>query len=389
MYSCQPDCYRVIAFALGGNHSCALFEGNTMRCWGYNSSGQLGYGTTFPGLNTKSSEPVDLPDIQLAGTAVEIAGGGFHTCIRYDDLTVQCWGNNWNFQLGYGDSYTATDTLDIEPTDLPRVARGETPLEATALTAGAGHTCATVTGGSVFCWGANVSGQLGDGTTVDRSQPVAVLGLPGSPTSVVAGDNHTCAIASETLYCWGNGDNGQLGRSNLDDPTTAELSDLVDCPVVDVSCGAAHTCVICDDRTVLCFGWGDSGQIGDGLALGDNFSPVEILLGAIRLVTGTTHTCALTGTDVVCWGDNSVGQLGDITASEHVNASEAPTVSIGGGVERLYADRYHTCAFTSADGLRCWGTNGYGQLGYALPQVVGNIDEGVAITVAGDVNLPP
>ena len=179
-----------------------------VNCWGYNSFGRLGNGTT-----TSSSVPVAVAAFTDGATAVSITAGVYHTCAVLNTGAVNCWGYNVDGQLG---NNTTTDS------SAPVAVAAFTDGSATAvsITAGASHTCALLNTGAVNCWGYNSDGQLGNGTTTNSSVPVAVNAFTdGSATavSITAGDFHTCAVLNTgAVNCWGNNGNGQLGNSTTD-----------------------------------------------------------------------------------------------------------------------------------------------------------------------------
>ena len=249
------------AITAGGGHSCAILEDDTVRCWGYNTNGQLGYGNTAAVLSPSTVGPVNLAD---GRTAKAISAGDTHTCAILDDNSVRCWGLNDVGQLGTGNT---TSIGDNEPPGA--VAPVDLGGPAAAISAGGnqllseGHTCAVLVNGSARCWGAGVFGKLGYAAVAkigDNESPGSVgpvdLGAGRTATAISSGGQHTCVRLSDlnlSVQCWGNGADGRLGHCDLrtigDDETPASIG-LVDigdggaaCPVVPPPAGAAPVAV--------------------------------------------------------------------------------------------------------------------------------------------------
>ena len=183
------------AIAAGVTHTCAIVALGAVKCWGGDVYGQLGDGTA----TLRRMTPVKV--IGLTG-ATAIAAGSVHTCAVVAAGAVKCWGANGLGQIGNG-GFPMVNRLPVAVTGLSG---------ATKVSAGYGHTCALVSGGAVKCWGGNVSGPLGDGTTVTKKTPVSVLGVTGAK-SISAGYAHTCISLSSGIgvRCWGANYAGQLG----------------------------------------------------------------------------------------------------------------------------------------------------------------------------------
>ena len=238
-------------------------------------------------------------------------------------------------------------------------------LKAAAIAAGELHTCALTSGGGVKCWGGNGVGQLGDGTTIQRHAPVAVSGPASGVAALAAGEEHTCALTSAGgVKCWGDNESGELGDgTTMDRYIPVAVSGLAS-GVVAISAGALHTCALTGAGGVTCLGGNDFGQLGDGTTT-ERHAPVAasgLASGVAAISAGGGHTCALTSAGgVKCWGDNGSGQLGDGTTTQRDTPVDVSGLATG--VAAITAGGAHTCALTSAGGVKCWGDNNFGQLG--------------------------
>lgn len=340
----------VTAIAAGARHACALLANGSVSCWGQNFFGQLGDGTT---VNRLTPVPAVLPL-----PALSIAVGSDYTCAVLVDGKARCWGFNFAGQLGDG-----TTTNRTTPTLVSGLS------DVVALTAGDAHTCAQHAGGGVYCWGDNRFGALGDGTTVRQLEPVSVNQAFGA-TAVEAGVFHTCATyANGFSRCWGRNFFGQVGDgTTIDRLAPAVVRDIAGTSLAErVAVGERHSCAVRDNGTVACWGDNSLGQLGDGTTT-NRLTPVTVggqsratLLAQARAVAaGDRHTCAHLVNSIRCWGDNSFGQLGDGTTTTSLASVAAFTSPF---IEALAVGDFHNCILLGSRTVRCWGRNNAGQLG--------------------------
>lgn len=250
----------------------------------------------------------------------------------------------------------------------------------TNITSGAAHTCALLEDGGVKCWGANNYGQLGYGDTSPRARPpdtVIDIGRRRKAIQISAGDFHTCALLDNgRVKCWGRGDDGRLGRGD-----TTTLNAPPKYPLrfgrlwkraVQVVSGGSHSCALLSDDTVSCWGLGTAGQLGYGDNQTHTSPPAESISvfgnsqATVQIATGGTHTCALSGAGgVKCWGGNSDGQLGyGDTANRSAHPKDIVNLGRAQRAIQIATGSTHTCALINRDELKCWGANTGGQLGY-------------------------
>ncbi len=351
----------VTSVAAGVTFTCALLEGGAVRCWGSNSSRQLGDGTY-----NDSGRPVAVTRV---ATATQLTAGNNHACARLRDGSLWCWGSNDAGQLG---------PIPIDAYD-PRAVAADGDAGAPALgavrAAQAGHraTCAirdVGDGGVVECWGRNETcliarGYIDGGLVCEPASfvPRAVIPLPfAAPAAVALTDSHACAREADGggVSCWGKNYVGQSDPAARPSPWARPTRVLLPGPASDVSAGWVSSCAAVGGAAYC---WGDGTP--------PSSPPREVLAsdaGVAAVRSGRDFDCArLADGTVRCWGDNSHGQLGDGTLAR----SDAPVVVLRegagapvplDGVRDLSAAGHHACA-TRADGVWCWGSDLCGQLG--------------------------
>ena len=274
----------------GGAHSCAVVANSDAWCWGKNSDGRLGNGSTL-----SSTTPV-----RVSGTGYQtVSAGAFHTCARTTGDRIYCWGLNSEGQVGVSGT-TASPSPVMEAKTFVSVA------------AGGLHSCAIATGGTAWCWGSNAKDQLGVSGT-GGSTPVQVESELLF-ASIVTGDSHTCALTADgTAYCWGDNEAGQLGVepelvATREEPEPAAPGFTF----TSLTAGLDHTCGLTQAGLAFCWGRNSSGELGDNTAM-DSAAPVAVGGGHTfeSISAGDRHTCGVTSDHIAyCWGSNQFGQLG-------------------------------------------------------------------------------
>lgn len=282
--------------AVAGKHSCALTSSGAVFCWGDNSAGQLGD-------NSQLQRSTPTPVSGSLETVVQISAGREHTCALEEDGDIWCWGENDDGRLG-----DDTKTPSTTPVQVANI------TGARHISAGGSNTCAVVADSIVQCWGGNFFGQLADGTTTDRDVPVAIPDL-SAIVEVHAGGGFMCAtLPISGARCWGLNPRGQLGNGSSSDATTPDDVQNLDVRVLTLDAGGAHTCAVIEGNTARCWGSNTWGELGDdGATTLESNVPVDVatLTDVIEVSTGDDHSCAMTGDrSVFCWGRGDSGQLG-------------------------------------------------------------------------------
>lgn len=324
---------------------------------------------------------------------------GNHTCARLVDGRVKCWGINVYGQLGVGDTSTRGDAPNEMGDNLPVVQLGS-GRSAVQIVAGRDHVCARLDNLQIKCWGKGSVLGLGSSgenrgdaaNEMGDNLPAVDLGAGRIALELVAGGNHTCArLDNGRVKCWGDGIALGLGDPNFRGDTAGEMGDNL--PTLDLGAnrtavalyaGEAHTCAKLDNAEVKCWGFNGSGQLGLGDTnprgnapnqMGANLPPLDLGTGrsVARMALGGQHSCAvLDNGQLKCWGENGWGELGfGDTADRGDGAGEMgdnlAVVNLGTGrsVVDIVAGYSHSCALLDNGVLKCWGFQGAtGQLGY-------------------------
>lgn len=429
-----------------GYHMCALYSSAQysnykVKCWGYNNSGQLGYGDTNSRGDAANELGYGLPFVDL-GTgkfAKEIAVGWLHTCAMLNDNTVKCWGANTYGQLGYGNTTFRGNTSGQMGDNLPTVNLG-TGRTAKHIYAFGYRSCAILDNDTAKCWGRNITGQLGQGNITNYgsgagqmgdSLPAISLGTGRTATMLAGTESTTCAVLDDgTLKCWGLGATGSYSGTNFtyygelgletnnktwgnaagqmgDSLPTVLLGLTGGQTIVDIKGGRNHYCAVISTGAVKCWGRNTYGQlgientnnIGDGAGeMGGN------LVSAINIANGTSlamqrySSCVvISGGTSKCFGRNQFGNLlqgnattlgdnaGEMTALAQMNFGTGRTV------KKMATGYQFGCAILDNDRIKCWGatTGGVGSVGTGalLNGVTTNTSIGDAAGEIGD-SLP-
>ncbi len=319
------------------------------------------------------STSMNLP--VFAAPCIVHAAGDRHSLRLRPDGTVWAWGSNTHGQLG--DGSTTHRSAPVRVSALRGVV---------AVSAGGSHSLAVLPDGTVGAWGNNSSKQLGNGSTTHRTTPGRVLDLRGV-VAVSAGGSHSLAVREDgTVWAWGNNRSGQLG-----DGTTVHRSMPVQVKalsgVVAVSAGMHHSLAVREDGTVWAWGNNDSGQLGDG-TITNRSTPVQVsgLSGVAAVSAGYFHSLAARADGTVwAWGNNGSGQLGEGTTTHRSTPVQVSGLS---GVAAVSAGHFHSLATREDGTVWAWGSNQSGQLGdgttanRSSPVQVGGLS-GVAAVSAG------
>ena len=339
----------------GESHVCALIEDGKVKCWGKNDYGQTGndktrqsgsgnpnevhwlHGTLYPGGGPTSvtddnyvvADPSAAPLVNI----VQVSAGISSTCALDSSQRIWCWGANSQGQSGYGDATSdsggdAGKNFAVPRARLVRDGSSSPITGFTSVSVGERFACAIKQGGTVWCWGDNDDGQLGNGGIADSSTPIQVTGVTGA-TVISAGARHACVIASGGVKCWGQGSDGRLGSSRASGPLAPVSVDVSN--AVRLSSGYAHSCALDSSAKLWC--WGRfydnysadmSGGTGGGTASvrsggvfgtsGTSTTPQQVVgLGSVKsFASGNNHVCAVeVDGPMKCWGTGSLGQLGN------------------------------------------------------------------------------
>jgi alpha-tubulin suppressor-like RCC1 family protein len=340
------------------------------RSGGVKCWGRGDYGQLGNGGNMDSHVPVDV--VGLSSGVVAISAGGFASCALTSAGAVKCWG-------------TLDDPSCVpgEPRNVPGDVAG-LGSGVVAVAVGQLHACVLLTDGRVECWGCGSEVQAGSASF--SSAPTQVAGLSGGSTAVAAGDGYSCARTSTGgVSCWGANRLGEVGNgTTTDSPLPVGVTGLADGVASLAKLGGAQTCVVLDGRGVKCWGDNSNGQLGNDSSAILSPVPVDVVglaAGVEAVAVGQQQTvCALLQSGAVkCWGDNGYGQLGDGTLNDSSVPVDVVGLGPGSGAVAVTVGDGHSCVYMGSGAIKCWGSNSYaGQLGNGTMS-----DSPVPVDVAG------
>ena len=394
-----------VAIAAGAAHACAILNTGAVKCWGANTYGQLGDGST-----TDRLVPANVSG--LGAGIQKVATKGHATCVLTNAGGVKCWGRNDYTELGSGYGPASHVPLDVQGMS----------VGVKSIAAGNAHFCALLNAGTMKCWGDNGSGQLGNSAGRNNGNPVDVVGISGAILAMGLGGSHTCAaLLAGGVRCWGNNRFGQLGNESGN--KIAGVVNGFSSGAAAVAAGDGYTCALTAAGGVRCWGSNQFGQLGDGSTI-DRAVPADVLgltsgmrliasgrlqtcaatqgggvkcwglgygtlipldvpglaSGVTAIAAGVGHACAVTASrGVKCWGNNESGQLGNGQSGAAASSRAAvDVVGLSSGVKSVAAGYAHSCALMADGGVKCWGSNNNGALGNGTA-----IDSPVPLDVKG------
>jgi hypothetical protein len=335
-YFCSATTCHSDAVAISpsyGDHVCVISTDRLIHCWGTNDQGQLGDGTVSGAWTTTPST------VSGINNATAVVSGSTFSCALLADSTVRCWGLNSMTQMGIGDTTSPYKASPVTPIGLSPVI---------ALAASTATVCAVEQAGTVKCWGYNGGGIILGSTNFMESVPVQVTGVTGAK-AIAVGMAHACILTTDgTPKCWGGNFKLQAGApESMSTVTSPRTADGTGTGYTGITAGNGHTCVL---KSGIATCWGDNsmGQLGDNIVLTPQPAAVLSQISGITVLSAAADsTCALlTNGNVWCWGNvMSADSSSPTVYPAQVNVAQAKGVAGG----------YQSCAILSNGSVSCWG----------------------------------
>jgi alpha-tubulin suppressor-like RCC1 family protein len=349
---CAPVPTSLVPPSMNNNHVCEITKYGLLECWGANGSGQIGNGK----LVNQSWPYMVLPSV----TWKAVGAGQAHTCGVQSDGSLWCWGDNTLGELGQG-------MVSTTPTLTPRqVGAG---LDWTAVSAGVSFSCGLRKDGSLWCWGDNRHGQAGSSSGLSVSTPSAIAVTPGQQwTAVSCGTDFACGLQSDgSLWCWGSNASGNLGNGNAAQVDSATPGRVGTAQYSAVSAGVGYSCAVRSDATLWCWGTNVLNTFGKGSSTGLDTVPVQAAAGSTWVsVAVNINTCAIDyAGSLSCTGPNDYGTLGNGTQTSHM--SFTPMGAMWQPWQSVAVGKSTACASTRDNKFFCWGSDDQGQVGSGAP----------------------
>ncbi|WP_214176244.1 hypothetical protein [Geomobilimonas luticola] len=352
--------WRNPTVAAGNSHALAVKPDGSVWAWGHNWYGQLGDGTS--GFGNYKTTPVQVSGLGAGSGVIAVVATYDSSLALKSDGSVVAWGHNNSGQLGDG-----TKVDKPTPVAVTGLGAGSGVI---AIAAGKYYFLALKSDGTVWAWGDNAYYQLGDGTGTQRSVPVQVSGLTGA-VAIVAGGQHSFAVKTDgSVWAWGYNGYGELGDgSNMPKSSPVQVSTMgPGSDVIALACGFSHSLAVKADGSVWAWGYNWYGQLGDGTdgPGSDKNSPVQVVApgSGASAVAAARHSSLLLKDDgsVLAWGDNSSGQLGDTTTTKRTTPVPVSGLGANSGVIAVSAGEAIFQSLKADGALSAWGYNQWGEI---------------------------
>jgi alpha-tubulin suppressor-like RCC1 family protein len=338
-----------IETSAGIEHTCAITSANYAYCWGKGADGRLGTGNNDRSL---------IPKLVTGGRKYEaISAANEHTCAISQGVGY-CWGKGADGRLGRGNNSDSSSPVAVSGTQV-----------FTQISATFNHTCAVSNLGEIYCWGQGGDGRLANNGTGSESVPTKIENPQGVATiawaMVAAGEMHSCGLTTTNeAYCWGANGSGQIGDGTTDGrliPVLVDVSGLNGATFEWIGAGRNYSCGRTAAGALYCWGSNEFGKLGINSDDASRSTPTLVVGDHIFTTTsiGRDHVCGATLVDVYCWGLSDNGRLGgtDMDQKQPFMLPNAPAymgVAAGGA---------HSCGIAPDSFLECFGMNNEGQVG--------------------------